>query len=75
MSHLGKLILVVMRAASIGSAFFVFLVILIEVWKRFRFGGFASMKGPDVIFMLVLVVMLIGFVGLARSITREMRKY
>ena len=75
MSPLGRLILTVMRAGSISAAGFVVLVIGIELWKRWRFGGFETMKMPDIAFMGVLIVMLVGFLWLARSITREMKKH
>ncbi|WP_291206931.1 hypothetical protein [Hyphomonas sp.] len=75
MSPLGALILRAMRAGSIAAAGFVVLVIFIEVWKRWRFGGFGGMSTPDLTFMGVLVVMLIGFLWLARSITREIAKH
>ncbi len=74
MSPLGRLILVVMRAGSRCAAGFVVLVIGIEAWKRWRFGGFEAMQPPDIAFMVVLVLMLVGFLALARSITREMKK-
>lgn len=72
MSPLGALILRAMRASSIAAAGFVVLVILIELWKRWKFGGFGAMAGPDFAFMGVLVAMLIGFVWLACSITRNL---
>jgi hypothetical protein len=75
MSPLGALILRAMRAGSIAAAGFVVLVILIELWKRWRFGGFGSMVVTDFTFMGVLLAMLIGFVWLARSITREIAKH
>ena len=75
MSPLGKLILTVMRSGSIAAAGFVVLVIGIELWKRWNFGGFGAMKTPDIAFMAVLAVMLIGFLALARSITKELKKY
>lgn len=75
MSPLAQMILRAMRAASIGAAGFMVLVIGIEVWKRWRFGGFESMGRQDVTFMAILVLMLIGFLWLARSITREIRKH
>lgn len=75
MSPLGRLLLVVMRACSWAAAGFMVLVIGIEVWKRWRFGGFDSMARQDVAFMTILVLMLVGFVWLARSISREMKKH
>ena len=74
MSPLGKLLLLVMRSGSIAAAGFVVLVIGIELWKRWNFGGFASMRTPDIAFLGVLLVMLLGFVALARSISKELRK-
>jgi hypothetical protein len=75
MSLLGKLILTFMRAASLLAAGFVLLVIGIEVAKRWLGGGLDSMRTPDIAFMGVLVAMLVGFLWLARSITRELRKH
>lgn len=74
MSPLGALLLRAMRAGSIAAAGFVVLVILIELWKRWQFGGFGGMGLPDFAFMGVLVAMLIGFLWLARSISRELAK-
>ena len=74
MSPLGRLILIVMRAGARCAAGFVVLVIAIEAWKRWRFGGFEVMKTPDIAFMGILLLMLVGFLALARSITREMKK-
>ena len=73
MSPLAALILRVMRAGSIAAAGFMVLVIAIELWKRWNFGGFGSMGRHDMAFMAVLVVMLAGFVWLARAIGRELR--
>jgi uncharacterized protein with PQ loop repeat len=75
MSPLGRLILTAMRAGSISAAIFVVLVIAIELWKHWTFGGFETMRTPDIAFMGVLLVMLAGFVWLARAITREMKKH
>ena len=75
MSSLGKMILVVMRSGSIAAAGFMVLVIGIELWKRWRFGGFAAMTRQDMAFMAVLVLMLAGFLWLARSIRRELAKH
>ena len=75
MSPLGRLILTVMRAGSLLAAGFVFLVIGIEVAKRWIGGGLASMQAPDLAFMGVLAVLLVGFLWLSRSITREMKKH
>ena len=75
MSPLGRLILTVMRAGSICAAGFVVLVIVIELSKRWLGGGFETMKSPDIAFMAVLVLMLVGFLALVRSITREMKKH
>ena len=74
MSPLAALILRAIRAGSIAAAGFVVLVILIELWKRWRFGGFGGMAPPDFAFMGVLAAMLIGFVWLIRSITREIAR-
>ena len=74
MSPLAGLLLRAMRAASIGAAGFMMLVIGIEVWKRWNFGGFGAMTRQDMAFMIVLVLMLVGFLWLARSISREIRK-
>ncbi|HRX36635.1 MAG TPA: hypothetical protein P5337_09565 [Aestuariivirga sp.] len=68
------LILRVMRGGAVAAAGFMVLVIGIEIWKRWRFGGFGSMGRHDVTFMVVLVLMLVGFLWLARSITRELHK-
>ena len=75
MSPLGKIILMVMRSGSLASAGFMVLVIGIELWKRWRFGGFETMARQDMAFMGVLVVMLVGFLWLARSIKRELVKH
>ena len=74
MSPLGSLLLRVMRAGAIGAAGFVTLVIAIEIWKRWNFGGFGTMSRGDYTFFAVLAVMLAGSLWLARSITRELRK-
>lgn len=73
MSPLGRLILRAMRAGSIASAGFVVMVILLETWKHWRFGGFGEMSRPDYIFMAVLVLMLLCFLWLIRSIGRELQ--
>ena len=75
MSPLMILILRMMRGGAVAAAIFMVLVIGIEVWKRWRFGGFGSMGRQDVTFMVVLVLMLVGFLWLARSITSELRKH
>ena len=74
MSPLAALLLRVMRAGSLAAAGFMVLVIGIELWKRWRFGGFASMTTPDLSFMAILVLMLVGFLWLARSISGELRR-
>ena len=74
MSPLRGLILRVMRTGAIWAAGFVALVIGIEIWKRWRFGGFGQMAAQDVSFFGVLAVMLAGALWLARSIGRELRK-
>ena len=74
MSPLGSLILRVMRAGAIGAAGFVVLVIGIEIWKRWRFGGFGQMAVQDYSFFAVLTVMLVGALWLVRAIGRELRK-
>ena len=73
MSPLGILILRVMRAGAVGAAGFVVLVIGIEIWKRWNFGGLASMTSGDYTFFGVLGIMLVGALWLTRSITRELR--
>ncbi len=74
MSPLAGLILRAMRAGAIAAAGFVVLVIAIEIWKRWNFGGFSAMSRGDYTFFGVLAVMLVGTLWLARSITRELRK-
>ncbi len=74
MSPLAYLILRAMRAGSLGSAGFVALVFGIEIWKRWRFGGFESMSRPDVTFLAVLLILLVGLLWLARSIAREIAR-
>ena len=74
MSPLGRLILIVMRAGSICAAGFVLLVIVIELSKRWLGGGFETMKTPDMAFLGILFLVLVGFLALARGITREMKK-
>lgn len=74
MTHLSGLLLRVMRSGSQGAAAFVALVLVIEVWKRWRYGGFAAMTTPDWGFLGVLVVMLVGFLWLARAMGREIAK-
>ena len=64
-----------MRLVSRAAAFFVALVIGIEIWKRWRFGGFADMSRPDISFIVILVLLLVGFLWLARSISREIRNH
>ncbi len=74
MSPLAQLLLRVMRAGSLAAAGFMVLVIGIELWKRWRFGGFGEMSTPDMSFMAVLVVMLVAFLWLAWAIRKELRK-
>jgi hypothetical protein len=74
MSPLAGLLLRLMRTGSLAAAGFVVLVIGIELWKRWRFGGFDGMTTPDISFLGILGVMLVGFLWLAGSITREIRK-
>jgi hypothetical protein len=74
MSPLGALLLRIMRSGSLGAAGFVVLVIGIELWKRWKFGGFDTMTTPDISFLGILVLMLVGFLWLARSIGKEIRK-
>ena len=74
MSPLAQLLLRVMRGASFAAAGFMVLVIGIELWKRWCFGGFGAMSTPDMSFMVILVIMLAGFLWLARSIGTELRK-
>lgn len=75
MSPLAALILRVMRGAALASAGFMVLVIGIELWKRWRFGGFEVMSRQDVTFMAVLVLMLLGSLWLARAIGRELARH
>jgi hypothetical protein len=75
MSPLAGLILRVMRAGSVAAAGFMAMVIAIELWKRWSFGGFGSMGRQDVTFMAILVLMLVGFVWLARAIGRELANH
>lgn len=74
MSPLMTLILRFMRGGAIASAIFLVLVIGIELWKRWRFGGFDSMVRQDYAFFAILVLLLAGFLWLARSISRELAK-
>jgi hypothetical protein len=74
MTPLMGFILRVMRGGALAAAGFMVLVIGIEVWKRWRFGGFASMTRQDMAFMAILVLMLAGFLWLARSISKELAK-
>lgn len=74
MSPLMAFVLRVMRGGAVGAAGFVVLVIAIEIWKRWRFGGFGTMVPGDYVFFAVLFAMLAGALWLARSITRELRK-
>lgn len=74
MSPLAALILRVMRAGCIMSAGFVVLVIGIEIWKRWRFGGFEGLSRQDISFYAILLAMLMGLLWLCRSISRELAK-
>lgn len=74
MSPLAAFLLRLMRAGSVSAAIFVVLVIGIEIWKHWRFGGLSSMGRPDWGFMGILVLMLLGFLWLARAIGRELGK-
>lgn len=74
MSPLGYLILRAMRAGSLGSAGFVALVLGIEIWKRWRFGGLETMGRQDLSFLAVLVILIVGFLWLARSIAKEIAR-
>ena len=74
MTPLAQLLLRIMRGASLAAAGFMVLVIAIEVWKRWNFGGFEKMSTPDISFMAILVLMLAGFLWLARAIAKEIAK-
>jgi hypothetical protein len=74
MSPLAALLLRLMRLGCMVSAGFTGLVIAIEIWKRWNFGGLAAMNRPDYAFLAVLVLMLGGFLWLARSIGRELAR-
>lgn len=63
-----------MRSGSLGAAAFVALVLVLEVWKRWRYGGFETMTTPDWGFLGVLVVMLAGFLWLARAMGKEIAR-
>ncbi len=75
MSPLGRLILRAMRGGSIASAGFVAMVMVLEIWKHWRFGGLGGMSQPDYIFFAVLVLMLVCFLWLIRSIGRELERH
>ena len=74
MSPFGRLLLRVMRGGALASAIFIVLVILIEIWKRWQFGGFGTMQRPDFAFLGILAVMLVCCLWLARSISRELAR-
>lgn len=71
MSPLGRFVLRLMRAGSLASAVFLVLVMAVEVWKLWRFGEAVQNAG----FLAVLAVMLVGFLWLARSISRELARH
>ena len=73
MSPLLTILMRVLRAGAVGAAVLVALFIGIEIWKRWTPDGFATMTRQDISFNIVLIVMLIGALLLARSITRELR--
>ncbi len=74
MTPLAQLLLRVMRAGCYAATGFMVLAIAIELWKHWRFGGFGAMSAPDISFMAILVIMLAGFLWLARAIGRELRR-
>jgi F0F1-type ATP synthase assembly protein I len=69
------MILRALRAGALAAAGFMVLVIGIEVWKRWRFGGLAAMAGQDAVFFAVLLLMLVAFLWLARAIARELASH
>jgi hypothetical protein len=74
MSPLAQLILRAMRAGSIASAGFVVMVMVLELWKHWRFGGLTEMNRFDLAFFAVLAAMLLGFLALIRGINREFER-
>lgn len=71
MSPLAGLILRIMRAGSLAAAGFVVLVIAIEGWKYWQH---SDPNRGNTGFLVVLILMLLGFLWLARAITQEIRK-
>jgi hypothetical protein len=70
MSPLGVLVLRAMRGGALASAVFIAMVIVIEIWKLWRFEGSAGNYG----FLVFLCLMFVGALWLARSIARELRR-
>jgi hypothetical protein len=75
MSPLAGLLLRVMRTGSLAAAAFLALVLVIEVWKRWQGGSFGALTRPDISFLVIVVLMIVGFLWLARAIGREIRKH
>jgi len=75
MSPLATLLLRVMRSGSLAAAACMALVIVIELWKRWRLSSFDTMTKPDISFIVILVLLLLGFLWLARAISREIAKH
>lgn len=74
MSPLGAILMRVMRAGCLAGAVFVALVIAWEVWIKVSQGELSKLTRQDVSFWAILAVMLVGFLWLARSMSRELAK-
>jgi FtsH-binding integral membrane protein len=74
MSPLGAILMRVMRAGCLAAAGFVALVIAYEVWLKASQGQLGLLTRQDISFWILLLLMLVGFLWLARSMTRELAK-
>ena len=74
MSPLAAMLLRIMRVACLVSAVFLALIAGIEGVKQWQAGGVSAMSRADAGFLAILLVMLVGFLWLARSIRRELAK-
>jgi H+/Cl- antiporter ClcA len=74
MSPLGAILMRVMRVGCLGAAGFVALVIAYEVWLKASQGQLSDLSRQDMAFWVILVIMLTGFLWLARSMSKELGK-
>ena len=73
-SPIGKLILLVLRNGSIGSAALMALFIGINVWQHITPEGHLMIEGGDRGFLGLLIVLLLFSLYLVWSIGKELKK-